>query len=229
MERVLILFILILAPAARADVGDRARARAAFREALRHYNLGEFADARAGFKDAYRAYDEPSFLFDIAQCERQLGLKQDAINSYRAYLRAAKEPPNRAEVTRLIGVLETALRDDPSRNLPPPGVLAGDAQLALQSPAIDPEPQPSPPAPSPRPPSPTPSPSSPPPQQLAPAPSPAPSVVAAVAPERHRRRRALAIGLGVGGAVLVAAGVIVLGFELGQQYPTAGLGAVTLR
>jgi tetratricopeptide (TPR) repeat protein len=210
---------------------DRARARTAFREALRHYNLGEFDEARAGFKDAYRAYDDPSFLFDIGQCERQLGLKQEALNSYRAYLREAREAPNRLEVSRLVTALEAALREEQSsRNLPPPGVLAGnssEARLPLQTPNIEAEPAPTPPPPTAPPTAPPPTP--PPPAQLAPVPlSPAPVSVADNR-ERHHRR-ALALGLGIAGGALVVAGVIVLGCELGlPQYPTANMGAVTLR
>jgi tetratricopeptide (TPR) repeat protein len=107
----LVVALLLLGPpaGARNAAADKTKAREAFREALRHYNLSEFKEALASFKAAYRAYDDPSFLFNIGQCQRQLGLKQDALHSYKAYLRESPEARNGAEVLRLIAVLETTL------------------------------------------------------------------------------------------------------------------------
>jgi Tetratricopeptide repeat len=48
----------------------------------------------------------PAFLFNIAQCHRQLGNKQEAIKFYRSYLRKVPDAPNAEEVRKLIASLE---------------------------------------------------------------------------------------------------------------------------
>jgi tetratricopeptide (TPR) repeat protein len=106
-KRALILVLtasLVLGGVARGDH----RARAAFREASQHYNLGEFAQALELFKEAYRRYEDPAFLYNIAQCERQLGHKRDAIRQYRAFLRTAGGQDQEA-VKQTIAELERQL------------------------------------------------------------------------------------------------------------------------
>ena len=95
--------------------------------ATKHYNLSEYKEALDEFKDAYRAFEEPLLLFNIAQCQRQLGLRTDAIHSYRAYLRESKDIRNRDEVERVIASLEQAARDE-EHSRPPQGTLTPEPQ-----------------------------------------------------------------------------------------------------
>ncbi len=90
----------------------KVEAKDAFKRALQYYNLGDFKSALDGFKEAYLDYPDSSFLFNIGQCQRQLGMKQEALLSYKAYLREAKAPSNRDDVLALIRNLEQNLRDD---------------------------------------------------------------------------------------------------------------------
>lgn len=76
--------LLLLGAVAHAE--DRAKARELFQRAQQHYKLGEFQPALDGFKEAFRNFEDPSLLFNIAQCERQLGRKQEALRSYRMFL-----------------------------------------------------------------------------------------------------------------------------------------------
>jgi tetratricopeptide (TPR) repeat protein len=118
---------------ARADEqqrDDHERARVAFKSGSRHYNLGEFQQALDAFREAYRAVDDPSFLFNIAQCERQLGHKREAVRSYRAYLNNAPATPNREQVKQLITQLDKEIADEqatvkmpPTTVTPPPPPL----------------------------------------------------------------------------------------------------------
>jgi tetratricopeptide (TPR) repeat protein len=110
--------VLVLAGPAGADNKDAARA--AYQEATREYDLNEFDKALEAFKRAYRNYEEPAFLFNIAQCERQLGKKDEAIKFYRSYLRKMPDAPNRAEVERLIAGLEASIDHDRTTTKPPP-------------------------------------------------------------------------------------------------------------
>jgi tetratricopeptide (TPR) repeat protein len=112
---------------------DARKARLAFQQGLTSYNLSHFDEALQHFDKAYRLRPDPAFLFNIAQCQRQLDRPQDAIRSYRAYLRESPaDVPNRAEVQRLIGEMDK---------------VVAERQAAAQ------------PAPAPAPPSPTPAPS----------------------------------------------------------------------
>jgi tetratricopeptide (TPR) repeat protein len=146
------LCLTATAHAAPEKAPDKAKAREAFRIAIRHYNLDEFKEALESFKEAYRSFDDPSFLFNIGQCERQLGQKQEALHSYKAYLRESPSAPNRGEVARLINGLEAALRQEQSsRGMPPTGVMPdkGVAPAEPTPPATSPSgPSPSPASPS---------------------------------------------------------------------------------
>jgi tetratricopeptide (TPR) repeat protein len=107
-----------------ASADERARARAAFRAGSQHYNLGEFQPALDAFKEAYRRYEDPSFLFNIAQCERQLGHKREAIREYRAYLNNSENADNRETVKQIIAQLERELAADEQRAAAAAAVVA---------------------------------------------------------------------------------------------------------
>lgn len=119
----LFMIALLLFAATSAHADDRAKARAAFRLGSQHYSLGEYKDALAAFKEAYRNYEDPSFLFNIAQCHRQLDERAEAIREYRMYLVQAPDAVNRDEVRQLIARLEHELSEErASKAAPPPGV-----------------------------------------------------------------------------------------------------------
>ena len=116
-----ILVLLVVVTTAHAD--ERDKARASFRLGSQHYSLGEYREALVAFKEAYRSYEDPSFLFNIAQCERQLDQRADAIRAYRMYLVNASDAANRDEVRALITRLEHELSDErATKAAPPPGV-----------------------------------------------------------------------------------------------------------
>lgn len=118
--RVIYVFALCVAllVGGAAHAQNRAKARELFREAQNHYKLGEFQMALDGFKDAYRNFEDPSLLFNIAQCERMLGHKQDALTSYRMFLSEVPSAPNRPEVERVIASLEQAITDERAAQAP---------------------------------------------------------------------------------------------------------------
>jgi tetratricopeptide (TPR) repeat protein len=103
--------IVLLATLARADE-DKAQARAFFRTATQHYDLGEFAEALHDFKEAYRNFEDPSFLFNIGQCHRQLGQNEPAVRFFKVYLSKVPDAPNKAEVRDLIAKLEVAIAEE---------------------------------------------------------------------------------------------------------------------
>src|SRR5262245_42170604 len=84
------------------------RAREAWKRATTHYNLGEYDQAFEAFKEAYREYEDPSFLYNLAQCHRQLGHKTEAVRFYKTYLSQVPDASNRASVEQAIATLENA-------------------------------------------------------------------------------------------------------------------------
>jgi tetratricopeptide (TPR) repeat protein len=111
----LVAFTLLVSFVRNAAADDRAHARAAFRAGSQHYNLGEFQPALDSFREAYRNYEDPSFLFNIAQCERQLGHKREAVREYRAYLNNSENADNRESVRQTITQLEREIAAEDQR------------------------------------------------------------------------------------------------------------------
>jgi len=137
-----LLIVLFFSASAHAD--DRAKARAAFRAGSQHYNLGEFQQALESFREAYRRYEEPTFLYNIAQCERQLGHKREAIREYRAYLNNAQSADNREAVKQIILQIEREIAADDERA----AKAAAAAEMAKPSaPTLSATPSPPPPTP----------------------------------------------------------------------------------
>ena len=95
---------------AAEDAADAAgSAKAHYKLARTHYQLGEYRDALTEFKEAYRLKQDASFLYNMAQCLRQLGDYAEAIKLYGSYLREAPSAPNRAEVERFVREMKDAL------------------------------------------------------------------------------------------------------------------------
>ncbi len=110
--------LLLFAGGAHAE--DKQKARDAFRIGTQHFKLGEYDQALESFKEAYRNFESPIFLFNIAQCERQLNHKPEAIRFYRQYLADAKDATNRDEVQQIIGKLQSALDAEHAAAAKPP-------------------------------------------------------------------------------------------------------------
>jgi tetratricopeptide (TPR) repeat protein len=141
MSRITITVATILALSmsaaqpARAD--DKELARQAFGEGKRLYDIADYAHALEAFKKAYLQYEEPTFLFNIAQCYRQLDNKPEAARFYRSYLRNAPDGASVEEARRLIAALEAALDKDKASapsTAPPPSSTPDAATLTATAP-----------------------------------------------------------------------------------------------
>ncbi|MDB4964488.1 MAG: hypothetical protein JWN44_177 [Myxococcales bacterium] len=137
----LLLLAMVATAAADPIAGDRAKARELYRRATQHYNLAEYQLALDAFKEGYRNFEDPIFLFNIGQCERQLDHKVEAVRFYRAYLRNKPDAPNRAEVNALIVKLDSAIAEDTAaRRMPPPSPAPGEGPLFTSPPPTTPAP-----------------------------------------------------------------------------------------
>lgn len=95
------------------------RAKALFERGQKLFDVGRFADALKAYQQAYQAYPAPEFLFNIAQCHRNLGNYEDAIFSYRKFLELRPDTPERAGVERAIEQLEEKKRERDAQKLIP--------------------------------------------------------------------------------------------------------------
>jgi tetratricopeptide (TPR) repeat protein len=77
-------------------------ARAHFEKAEKAFNLGHFDAALTSYQAAYEALPLPAFLFNIAQCHRNLRNREQAVFFYQRYLSLAPAAPNRPVVEELI-------------------------------------------------------------------------------------------------------------------------------
>jgi hypothetical protein len=152
-------------PAAAADE----EASAHYKKGRSLYNVSEYRAALDEFKQAYVAHEDPAFLYNIAQCHRQLGNHREAITFYKRFLNESPKAPNRKEIERLISDLEVK-----TAGAPPP---APDAAAS---------------------PPPAPAEAAPPPSQAAPLPAPIPEVAPAPAPAGHAGLH-FEIAVGAGG------------------------------
>jgi tetratricopeptide (TPR) repeat protein len=128
---------------ATAQATDRDKAREAFKSATQHYDLAEYKEALTAFKEAYRNFEDPSLLFNIGQCYRQLGDKEQAVRFYRTYLGKQPDSPRRAEVRDLIDKLERAISEERhARVSPPQGTFSPQGQPPETTPTVPTQPPP---------------------------------------------------------------------------------------
>jgi len=105
-----------------ASADNRSIARDAYREGTRQFEVGDYTAALESFKKAYVSFEEPAFLFNMAQCNRLLNNKAEALRNYKLFLRKVPAAPNRDEIEKVIAALEIAIEQDRmATSLPPTG------------------------------------------------------------------------------------------------------------
>ena len=83
---------------------DQRAARTAFEKGKIFFQQKAYERALPHFREAYELSSQrPSTILALAQCERALGLWDDAINHFREYLRA--DPPDRERVEATLAVV----------------------------------------------------------------------------------------------------------------------------
>ncbi len=100
--------LLALSPfAAHADPASETKAKALYKDGMKAYDVGDFSAALELYSDAYKLAPLPGFLFNIAQCHRQLSNFEQAAFFYGRFVDTSKaRAPNvelanqlRAEMT----------------------------------------------------------------------------------------------------------------------------------
>lgn len=99
------LLLCLVAPAF-AQPDDEAKAKEHFKAAQAAYNLGQFDQALEGYSQAYAAKPLAPFLFNIAQCHRQLGQWERAAFFYKRFLAMGAPGAEREKVEQLAQQME---------------------------------------------------------------------------------------------------------------------------
>ena len=115
--------LLGYAMARPALAGDEA-AQAHYKKGRSLYNISEYRAALDEFKQAYVEHEDPAFLYNIAQCHRQLGNYPEAITFYKRFLNESPKAPNRKEIQRHISELEGKSGEAPQTTPPTPAPTA---------------------------------------------------------------------------------------------------------
>ena len=104
------LFLILMvcftvAPAYADDPATRA-ARRHYERGEKLFALGKFDEALEEYQTAFDAKPLPGFLYNIGQCYRNLADYDQAIFSFKKYLKLEPDAPNKEAVERLIQELE---------------------------------------------------------------------------------------------------------------------------
>jgi tetratricopeptide (TPR) repeat protein len=107
--RTLALLALLFVVSPRVAHADDPATRASkrhFDRGEKLFALGKFDEALDEYQKAFDAKPIPDFLFNIGQCYRNLGDYEQAIFSFKKYLKLEPDAPDKDKVERLIDNLE---------------------------------------------------------------------------------------------------------------------------
>src|SRR6187551_2120899 len=103
----LVVCFAVAAPSvAHADDPATRAARRHYERGEKLFALGKFDDALEEYQTAFDAKPLPGFLYNIGQCYRNLGDYDQAIFSFKKYLKLEPDASNKEAVERLIEELE---------------------------------------------------------------------------------------------------------------------------
>jgi tetratricopeptide (TPR) repeat protein len=138
--------VFLCAPLALSQPEGAARleqAKVLFKEAEVSYRVGEFALALEGYKQAYLLSQASGLLYNMAQCQRHLGLYDESLRSYRLYLQDTPDSPYRDTVEKTIFELDALVKAPKGAPQalpaePPAALLAPEAPTSLAAPRDEP-------------------------------------------------------------------------------------------
>src|SRR5450432_708393 len=103
-----------------SSIDDEKQARSLYERAEKSFDLGRFAEALADYQSAYEAKPLPGFLFNIAQCYRNMSNFERARFFFRRYLALDPRAPNRRRVDELIAEMSKQLDAHAAEAAAPP-------------------------------------------------------------------------------------------------------------
>ena len=109
------------------------KAEELFIEAERLYKAGDYQKALDGYKQAYFLTEIPDFLYNMAQCQRQLESYEAALDLYRSYLREVPGSPIQKQVEGIIVELEPLAKEQKKKASATQSALPNKFKEALPS------------------------------------------------------------------------------------------------
>jgi tetratricopeptide (TPR) repeat protein len=106
MRWLVLLVFLCVSTVARADDPAQRAAKRHYDRGEKLFALGKFDEALDEYQKAFDAKPLPGFLFNIGQCYRNLGDYDQAIFSFKKYLKLDPNAANREKVEHLLEELE---------------------------------------------------------------------------------------------------------------------------
>lgn len=110
------LSLLAIGSPTWAQSNSTARAQKHYLKGEKLFSLGQFDDALKQYQAAYDAEPFPEFLFNMAQCHRNLGDYEQAVDHYREYLDKKPNAANRQQVEATIRKLEREIARQRARD-----------------------------------------------------------------------------------------------------------------
>jgi tetratricopeptide (TPR) repeat protein len=107
---------LVIVSPTWAQSNSTSRAQKHYLKGEKLFSLGQFDDALKQYQAAYDAEPFPEFLFNMAQCHRNLGDYEQAVDQYREYLDKKPNAENRQQVEATIGKLEREIARQRARD-----------------------------------------------------------------------------------------------------------------
>lgn len=105
---------------AESEAQKKQEAKERHETAKRFYDLGKYGEAIAEYEAAYLLIPDPNVLYNIGQAYRLWDKPEEAIRSYKSYLRQRPDAPNRADVEKRIAELERSGDDRHAPATEPP-------------------------------------------------------------------------------------------------------------
>jgi tetratricopeptide (TPR) repeat protein len=119
-----LMTLVVLTSVQTAHADGAASAREHYREGTKLFDLRRYRDAAKEYEAAFQLKDDPALLFNIGQAYRLAGDYEDAIASYRSFLRRVSRAGNRAEVEARIHEMQELLAAQKRQHeAPPEGTL----------------------------------------------------------------------------------------------------------
>jgi len=150
---VLFLYGFALPALAESETQKKQAAKEHYEVATRFFDLGKYGEAIQEYEAAYLLVPDPNLLYNIGQAYRLWDRPEEAVRSYKNYLRNRPDAPNRAEVERRIAELERRSTEHTKAAPESPTAAPAPAPQPVQQPvplatppAVSPTVQPVPPA-----------------------------------------------------------------------------------
>ncbi len=112
---VMVATLLGSAPRAQANDKQKALSKISFERAELLYRQARFRQALRAYSKAMSYYRHPAYLFNMAQCHRNLNQHVKARFFYRLFLSEAVDPPNKKEVERFIAAMDLKIAEQKRR------------------------------------------------------------------------------------------------------------------